>query len=146
MTARTLETVIRLATAACKIRLGWTICLKDVLVAIEILEHCMKRDVGADEEELEEGGEEAMDEDDSNDDDEDDDDGDADYRVGGKGGARRRRRAAKKAPSADGDKKRKARDGRRSGAPSPAPRPGNEEDAGELQSQPFLSLVMLTLL
>jgi DNA replication licensing factor MCM3 len=132
VTARTLETVIRLATAACKIRLEWTIRLQDVLVAINILEHCMKRDVGSDADNLEEGGEEGVmeeeDDEDDEDDDDDDDDDDEDYGKKSKGAARRRRRAGKKAV-AGVDKKRKARDGRRSGAPSPAPRP-SDDDAG----------------
>ena len=51
VTARTLETIIRLATASCKVCLRYSITLADVDVAIDILEHVMNKDVGGGEEE-----------------------------------------------------------------------------------------------
>ena len=51
MTARTLETIIRIATASCKVCLRYSITLHDVDIAIDILEHVMNKDVGGGEEE-----------------------------------------------------------------------------------------------
>ena len=68
-----LETIIRLATASCKVCLRYSITLHDVDVAVGILEHCMNKDVGGsldeeDEEEMQEledeDGEDEMDEED----------------------------------------------------------------------------------
>mmetsp|Transcript_27203 Transcript_27203/g.59413 ORF Transcript_27203/g.59413 Transcript_27203/m.59413 type:complete len:877 (-) Transcript_27203:705-3335(-) len=63
VTARTLETIIRLATASCKVRLRFTIDARDVEVATHILDHVMKKDVGSVEEEEEAGEEEQQAED-----------------------------------------------------------------------------------
>ena len=46
VTARTLETIIRLATAACKMSLRFTISLEDVVVARSVLDHCLRNNVG----------------------------------------------------------------------------------------------------
>lgn len=54
VTARSLETIIRIATAACKVRLSFTIDVEDVEVAKMILNHVLRKDV-AEEEEEEEG-------------------------------------------------------------------------------------------
>ncbi|KAG1666483.1 hypothetical protein FOA52_004865 [Chlamydomonas sp. UWO 241] len=69
VTARTLECILRIATAMCKIRLSFVISTHDVKVATEILDHVMKKDVGGGEDEEYEENEEpeeeaaAMDED-----------------------------------------------------------------------------------
>ena len=62
VTARSLETIIRLATASAKMRLSVRITVHDVDVAVGILDHVMRKDVGDktveedDEEEEEEEG------------------------------------------------------------------------------------------
>eukprot|EP00798_Chlamydomonas_sp_ICE-L_P018727 gene18727-25258_t len=58
VTARTLETIIRLATAMCKVRYKFQIEESDVDVATDILDHVMRKDVGCDDE-PEDNGEEA---------------------------------------------------------------------------------------
>ncbi len=46
MTARTLETIIRIATASCKIGMRFAINEEDVAVARSILDHCLRNNVG----------------------------------------------------------------------------------------------------
>ncbi|KAJ9508194.1 hypothetical protein QJQ45_021561, partial [Haematococcus lacustris] len=62
ITARTLETIIRLATSSCKLRLRFTVDRRDVEIAKSVLDHCLKKTVGetgqeADDEELEDEAE-----------------------------------------------------------------------------------------
>jgi len=64
VTARTLETIIRIATASCKVRLRFTIDAHDVEVARTVLDHCLKKNVGEDDQE-EEGEEEGQEEEDA---------------------------------------------------------------------------------
>jgi DNA replicative helicase MCM subunit Mcm2 (Cdc46/Mcm family) len=85
VTARTLETIIRLATASCKVCLRYSITLHDVDVAVGILEHCMNKDVGGsldeDEEEMQELEDEDAEDDDGMDE-EDDEEKQAKKRCG----------------------------------------------------------------
>jgi hypothetical protein len=46
VTARTLETIIRIATASCKISMRFAIKVSDVAVARSILDHCLRNNVG----------------------------------------------------------------------------------------------------
>ncbi|MEW5300814.1 MAG: hypothetical protein WDW36_003718 [Sanguina aurantia] len=55
VTARSLETLIRIATAHCKIRLDSTVSPEDVGVAISIMDHVMRKDIGVEDEEAGEG-------------------------------------------------------------------------------------------
>jgi len=73
VTARTLETIIRIATASCKIGMRFAINEADVAVARSILDHCLRNNVGeeddlGDEEDGRAGGprDDGMDGDDDN--------------------------------------------------------------------------------
>lgn len=51
ITARTLETIVRLSTAHAKLRWSWSVEPQDVAVARKMMEYVLRRDVAAEPEE-----------------------------------------------------------------------------------------------
>ncbi len=51
ITARTLETIVRLSTAHAKLRWSWSVEPQDVAVARQMMEYVLRRDVAAEPEE-----------------------------------------------------------------------------------------------
>ncbi|KAF5830011.1 MCM2/3/5 family-domain-containing protein [Dunaliella salina] len=90
VTARTLETIIRIATASCKIGMRFAINEADVAVARSILDHCLRNNVGEEDDLGDEDGRAGGPGDDGMDEDNDDD-----------GSARRGRRQTRRQQQAD---------------------------------------------